>query len=250
MVAELRRILVADDHALFRSGLSLLLRRLFDHVEVVEARDASTALTALCEEDSFDLVLLDLAMPGMASWDGLDAVLGQAGETPVAILSAHQDPAAIRTCIEAGARGYLLKSLTEGNLHHAIALIMEGEVYVPSVALQHGGLPHGGLQHGGLQNGVSGPIQDAQAREGAKSLGPDNPLARLTKRQYEVAMLMALGDSNKVIARKLGVYESTVKAHVQVILQKLAATNRTHAAMILREWSEKAPPPEDTALLS
>ncbi len=245
MVAELRRILVVDDHALFRSGLSLLLHRLFDHVEVVEARDASTALAALCDEDAFDLVLLDLAMPGMASWDGLDAVLGQAGETPVAILSAHQDPAAIRTCIEAGARGYLLKSLTEGNLRHAIALIMEGEVYVPSVALQHGG-----IQHGSLQNGVSGPIQDAQAREGAKSLGPDNPLARLTKRQYEVAMLMALGDSNKVIARKLGVYESTVKAHVQVILQKLAATNRTHAAMILREWSEKAPPPEDTALLS
>lgn len=226
---EPRRILIADDHALFRSGLGLLLRRLFDAVEIAEARDVATTLDALSEETVPDLVLLDLAMPGMTTWEGLEAILRAAGDVPVVILSAHQEPPAIRACIEAGVRGYLSKSLTEENLRHALALIMAGEVYVPSVALMEG-----------LR--MSDTEAQAFVQQGAQDT--DNPLSRLTKRQYEVVMLVMQGDSNKTIARKLGVYESTVKAHIQVILQKLNATNRTHAAMIVREWTGSNAPVE------
>lgn len=229
-MADVNRILIADDHALFRSGLSLLLQRLFDGVDIVEARDLTSTLEAITDSPAFELVLLDLAMPGMKSWDGITSVREHADGAAVVMLSAHEDPAAIRASIEAGASGYLLKSFTEDSLRHALALILSGETYVPSSALFTGS---------GAAVGRDGSASQTPSHN------PSDPLRSLTKRQYDVLMLVMRGHSNKAIARELGVYESTVKAHIQVILQKLHAENRTHAAMIAREWAGAGLPTEE-----
>jgi two-component system nitrate/nitrite response regulator NarL len=220
------RILIADDHALFRSGLNLLLRRVFPSAEVIEAQDAASTLRALDAARPVDLVLLDLAMPGMETWDALDAIKAAADGAPVVMVSAHQDSASIRASIEAGASGYVLKSFTEDSLRHALALILSGQTYVPTSALF-------------ADAAAAAPMADTAAMPGAP-LDPENPLHALTKRQHDVLMLLMKGFSNKAIARTLGVYESTVKAHIQVVLQKLGAENRTHAAMIAREWASAA----------
>ena len=232
-MADVDRILIADDHALFRSGLNLLLHRLYDGIDVVEACDVAQTLDALEAGPPVDLVLLDLSMPGMNTWDGLDAVREKAGAAPVVMLSAHQDAAAIRASIEAGASGYLLKSFTEDSLRHALALILAGETYVPSSALFQS-------ENGGPERTASGPP--------VGNADPANPLATLTKRQHDVLMLVMRGYSNKAIARELGVYESTVKAHIQVVLQKLHAENRTHAAMIAREWAGSSTPADPSGV--
>lgn len=214
----MKHILIADDHTLFRRGLSLVLQNIFEGVDIIEADDADSALKQISEIQSFDLILLDLSMPGMEDLQGLEAIIEKAGKTPTAILSAHQNPQSIRMTIEKGAKGYLLKSFSEESLRHALALVMAGEVFVPSSILMSGNGDHGD------------PVQVS------KHSKENNPLQSLTRRQNDVLRLIMKGQSNKIIARSLGLYESTVKAHIQVILEKLNADNRTHAAMIASEW--------------
>lgn len=210
------KILVADDHTLFRRGLKLLLAKLFDGVDVVEAGDCEEALAALRDNPEIDLILLDLSMPGMEGFDGLERIREQAPDASVVMLSAYKDTAGIRESIRRGARGYLLKSFNEDSLKHALSLILSGETFVPSSIFAEGDEPAPVSMSGGE----------------AAEFSPDNPLSTLTKRQRDVLALMMDGQSNKMIALNLGLLESTVKAHVKVILNKLNAANRTQAAMI------------------
>lgn len=214
------KVLVADDHTLFRRGLALVLQNIFENLEVLEAIDAHEALALIGDHHDFDLVLLDLSMPGMEDLQGLSTITSSPGETPVAILSAHKDAKSIRATIELGARGYLLKSFSEDSLRHALALIMAGEIFVPSSILAAG------------FDDVRDPVFISDSSKGR------NPLQNLTRRQQDVLNHVMEGKSNKLIARELGLYESTVKAHIQVILEKLQADNRTHAAMIAAQWLE------------
>ena len=228
------KILVADDHTLFRRGLKLVLAKLFDGVDVVEAGDCDEALAALSEHPEIDLILLDLSMPGMEGFEGLERIREQAPEASVVMLSAYKDTAGIRDSIRRGARGYLLKSFNEDSLKHALSLILSGETFVPSSIFAEG-------------DGVAPII--APGAEGTE-FSPDNPLSTLTKRQRDVLVLMMDGQSNKMIALNLGLLESTVKAHVKVILNKLNAANRTQAAMIgaalgLPHGSGESPTPDD-----
>lgn len=217
------KVLVADDHTLFRRGLALVLQNIFGDLEVFEAVDANEALTLVAGHPEFDFVLLDLSMPGMEEFQALSTIAKEAGESPVAILSAHQDAKSIRRSIELGARGYLLKSFSENSLRHALALIMAGEVFVPSSIL------------------ATGPDEEQYPVIASSAIQDNNPLQSLTRRQRDVLNLIMGGKSNKLIARELGLYESTVKAHIQVILEKLHADNRTHAAMIAAQWLENTP---------
>lgn len=226
------RILIADDHALFREGLSLVLARLYPEAEVEEARTVDEALACLADGSRPDLVLLDLAMPGMSDTDpdsdargrfaGVERVVRQAGDTPVVMVSAHVNPEQIAATINLGARGYILKSSSQEVLKHALSLVMSGAVYIPSSVLAALGQGH-----------VQGPEQPGRA-------SPGNPLRNLTPRQRATLDLMMLGKSNKEIARELDVLESTVKAHVRVILNKLKAANRTQAVRIATDlgWSD------------
>lgn len=209
---------MADDHTLFRRGLALVLQNIFDDLEVLEAIDANEALALITGHSDVDLVLLDLSMPGMGELHALASIVNECGKSPVAILSAHQDAKSIKATIELGARGYLLKSFSEDSLRHALALILAGEIFVPSSILS--------VEYEEVQDMVSAN-DESQIR---------NPLHNLTRRQRDVLNLIMEGMSNKLIARELGLYESTVKAHIQVILEKLHADNRTHAAMIAAQW--------------
>lgn len=134
---------------------------------------------------------------------------------PVVILSAHAEPDEIAQCVALGVRGYIRKSASEGVLKNAVSLVLAGEVYMPASAI-------GRL----LAEG------DGEAADGLEGLAESNPLRQLTPRQRMTLALMIEGCSNKEIARRLGLLESTVKAQVKVILRKLSAHNRTQAALI------------------
>lgn len=209
------RILVVDDHQLFRSGLNLLLSKIYDDVVVSEAVDVDSALARIDSEMPFDLVLLDVAMPGMEGMDGLRLVRERIPEIPIVMLSAIEDSEDVFRAIRMGARGYILKSSSEHVLEHAISLAMSGETYIPSgIFMDSGGR-------------LLAPAGIAEMRfESA------NPLSQLTPRQRDVLACMMDGSPNKEIARGLGLLESTVKAHVKAILRKLGASNRTQASMI------------------
>jgi len=203
------RILIADDHALFRRGLSLLLRQLYPDAEVIEATDVASALALGDGLVQCSVILLDLTMPGMEGLAGLERLRLAAPAAPIVMLSASAELESIRRAIAGGARGYVLKSGSDETLRHALSLVMAGEIYVPPVVLSQLDRPAGGPE-----------------------LPADSPLRSLTERQRETLELLAQGLSNKEIARQLGLLESTVKAHLKVILKKLGATNRTQAALL------------------
>lgn len=209
------RILVADDHQLFRSGLSLLLSNIHDDVTIVEAVDIESALTRIDSEAPVDLVLLDVDMPGMEGMNGLRQILERIPDTPVVMISAIENSEDVFRAISMGARGYILKSSSEHVLQHAISLAMSGETYIPS----------------GIFLNSSGQLTGG-GTESVRNDNPGNPLSRLTARQRDVLTRLMDGSPNKEIARELGLLESTVKAHVKAILKKLGATNRTQASMI------------------
>lgn len=219
------RVLIADDHTLVRRGLHLLLTKIYPEAEVEEASDIDAALRLIAARPEFDLVLCDLAMPGMEQLKGLQLLGQKLPGVPVVILSAISHSEDIVRAIEQGARGYILKSASDETFRHAVSLVLSGEIYLPSEAF---------LDR--QQRWVG-----ARGAAGAE-FAPGNPLSSLTERQRDVLSLLMAGQSNKEIARNLGLLESTVKAHVKIILGKLDAANRTQAAMIAAElgW----PPPE------
>ena len=227
------RILIADDHALFRKGLTLLLSQLYPNAQVVGAADADEAFTLLSGDAPFDLLLLDLSMPGMPGIGGIKRFVTSAPQTPVVILSAYCDAASVIRSIDMGARGYILKSATDEVFKNAVSLVLSGETYIPSVVI------------------ASVDKTNQLVPDALRNLGAENPLRTLTRRQRDTLALVMEGQSNKEIARSLGLLESTVKAHVKVILHKLKAANRTQAAMIATElgWPrgpcEPRPTPPD-----
>lgn len=202
------RFLIADDHTLFRRGLALLLTQSFPEAAVLEATDVAGALPLAGELDEGDLMLLDLSMPGMDGIEGLRRLRQAAPALRIVMISATAEPEAIRQTLACGARGYILKSSSEQTLRNALQLVLAGEIYVPAVALS------------GL------------GRSADDDLPSDSPLRSLTERQRDTLRLLVQGLSNKEIARQLGLLESTVKAHLKVILKKLGATNRTQAALL------------------
>ncbi len=210
------KVLIVDDHALFRHGLSLILTEMFDEVEVTEARNADQAIEKVTECEDFGLVLLDLAMPGMNAFEGLDMLVDRLPDIPVVIVSGSENGADIRAAFQRGAKGYIFKSSAADVLKLAIPLVLSGEVFVPAVAI------------GAV--GVGNPDADPSTGD-EPNLLRDPSLKALTPRQKQVLILLAHGQSNKEIARKLGMLEGTVKVHVKAILKKLGVHNRTQAVV-------------------
>jgi len=212
---RLLRLLIADDHILFRSGLKLVICKLFPGATLFDAGDAGEAWEVLNAEDAIDIVFLDLAMPGMNGIAGVRRFVERRPAVPIVILSAHAEPEEIIECMALGVRGYIPKSASEGVLQNAVSLVLAGELYAPARAINHI-----------LSDGGGGDLGELGG------LPESNPLRHLTSRQRNTLALMIEGRSNKEIARNLNLLESTVKAHVKVILRKLSAQNRTQAALI------------------
>lgn len=200
------RLVIADDHPLFRGALREAVTGLFDRVAIAEA-GSFDEVTALLEKNSeVDLILLDLAMPGVRGFSGLMYLRAQYPSVPVVMVSANDDPAVIRRCIDFGGAGFIPKTLSNEAIRNAIMRVLEGGVWTPPDV------------H--LGSGADAESADLLAR-----------LASLTPQQVRVLMMLSGGLLNKQIAYELGVSEATVKAHVSAILQKLNVESRTQAVI-------------------
>lgn len=206
------RILICDDHAIFRSGLVQALEGL--GADLVEASGAEEALRIVGEQD-IDIVLLDLDMPGVDGWAGLRAFRSKHAAIAVVIVSASQEPADVRRALDRGASGFIPKSSSVRLLRGALEVVLSGSVYVPPMALP-----------------LTGEAQDSSD---GKQTRRQQRAETLTPRQLEVLNLMSRGLTNKEIGDVLHIAESTVKAHIGAILEALDVTNRTEAALVMRE---------------
>ncbi len=207
------RILIADDHSLFREGLRHVLSGLEGSLDIREAGSLPEALTALEENEDYDLVIVDLAMPGMAGPASLADVRRQTPGAPVVVISASEESQDIRAALEAGAAGYIPKSVRGNVMLQALQLVMSGSVYIR---------PSGSDMEPRTQMIRGDDAFSARIR------------ALLTDRQMDVLRLLAEGKPNKEIARLLSLAEGTVRVHVNAVLKALSARNRTEAALAAR----------------
>ncbi len=199
------RILIADDHPLFRDALKQALSGSLSSVEIVEAGTLDEMTARLERDAEIDLVLLDLAMPGVRGFSGLLFLRGQYPSVPVVVVSAHEEGEVIRRCLEFGASGFIPKSIDVESIRRAVAEVLDGGVWTP-------------------------PEFDPEAGESGNA-DISERLATLTPQQVRVLMMLSEGLLNKQIAFQLGVSEATVKAHVSAILQKLGVDSRTQAVI-------------------
>lgn len=207
------KILVVDDHALFRQGLAMLLKDLYPDSEILEAATSAAALESAEQNPDIRLVLLDLKLEDGSGFETLEKLSSELTDAAVTIVSASEDSRNISRSYKAGAKGYIVKSSTTDVLRHALPLILAGETYIPSHAMSL------------LTGGGSGGNESTNSHTGVA--GAPN----LTPRQQEILLLMAQGLQNRDIASSLGMLEGTVKVHVKSILQKLGVNNRTHAVV-------------------
>ena len=202
-------LVLADDHKLVLDALMALLKKLRPEIEISKATDFDQALTSVSSADALDLVVLDVNMPGMNGLEGLKTMKQRFPELPVILLSGQGDPRLVRDALSNGAAGFIPKDLAGEAMLRALELVLSGETYVPTIALS-----------------------DTPTRTPYKvhsGFGGENPLERLTRRESQVLALLVHGQSNKEIARELGLKDVTVAFHMKGIFQKLQVSNRTEA---------------------
>lgn len=216
LTPQAKRVLIADDHPLYRDALRAILPRACSATEVVDAACQQDVTTRVTSDTDFDLIVLDLNLPGASGLSCLRHVRGAAPLTPVIVVSGNDDPETMGEVVLAGATGYVPKSSPSDVLIGAIRLVMAGGTYLPAAAAM------------------------TLRRSRPPAAAPSGPAAdeSLTSRQMHVLRLLAQGLSNKQIARELEISEITVKAHVSLILRKLGVSNRTQAAIEARKLAE------------
>lgn len=209
--ADIPKILVVDDHALFRQGLAMLLSELYPNSQIIEAASSAAALESARENTDITLIMLDLTLEDCSDFETVETLSRSLPDAAIVIVSVSEDSKDISRSYKAGARGYIVKSSSSAVLRHALPLVLAGETYVPSLAVS---MLTGGTRR--TANGGRGQKDDAP---------------KLTPRQLEILLLMAQGLQNRDIATSLGMLEGTVKVHVKSILQRLSVNNRTHAVV-------------------
>ncbi|MCM8737231.1 response regulator transcription factor [Azospirillum sp. A1-3] len=208
------KILIGDDHVLFREGLRRLLEQLRDNATFAEASNFDELLDmAASKDEAYDLVLTDLRMPGWPGFSGIGMLRERQPNAKVVVVSASEAQADVREALENGAAGYIPKSSSVKIMLSALDLIFSGGVYVPATVLREGIEP----DHRGAGGVI--PPTDPQLEQ------------LLTQRQREVLDRLREGKSNKQIAHELGLSEGTVKIHMTAIFKSLGVRNRTQAAM-------------------
>lgn len=200
------KILIADDHVLFREGLRQLLQQLSSEVTVIDAVDHDGILRLAAQHADADLALLDLNMPGKAPLVALAAILAQSPTIPIVVLSASEDLDEVRRTLDAGAMGFIPKSETANVILSAVRLVLSGGIYVPPMLMQKN-----------------------------SGLGVYNNEAEFTPRQREVLQRLIMGKSNKEIGREMSLSEATVKVHLTAIFRSLNVNNRTEAARVVEQ---------------
>lgn len=204
------RLMLVDDHDVLREGLKFLLRAEPDLAVVSEAGDGDEALEKL-DASLPDVVLLDVKMPNLGGLETLRRIRERWPRLPVLILTMHDDPEYVEQALQAGASGYLLKTITREELVRAVRAVAEGRGY--------------------LQTEITRPVLERFARIAPMLTGAPH----LSPRELDLLRLLAEGRSNRQMAGDLGIAEATVKGYLRDLFEKLGASDRAHAvALALR----------------
>lgn len=200
------RIMIADDHPLVRGALHQAVAGAVEGADIVECGDLDAIRASLTDDSNVDLVLLDLAMPGVRGFSGLLYLRAEYPGLPVVIVSGNNDRNIMRRCVDFGAAGFIPKTTDMETMRAAIRSILAGDTWTPA---------------------------DVDLKTPADTQTADivRRLSTLTPQQVRVLMLLSEGKLNKQIAYDLTVSEATVKAHVSAILQKLGVESRTQAVI-------------------
>ncbi|HEX7156811.1 MAG TPA: response regulator transcription factor [Burkholderiaceae bacterium] len=212
------KVLLIDDHSLITDALSALLLDVDPQVEVHTAGDAQGAMKLLEQHPDADLMLLDLGLPGATGTSLLEAIVAQAPDLKILILSGTQDQRSVMRTLQLGAAGFVPKSMATETLVSAIKFVLSGGVYIPGDLLE--------------EAQRLGPLSGPPPR--VHEVAPGGPRVALTERQEQVLQLLARGAPIKIICRELGLSEGTVKTHVTAIYRAFGASNRTEALLAAR----------------
>jgi len=200
------RVVIADDHAVVRSGLAQLLSTMED-VELVGTAGDGAAAAIVCDQERPDVVLMDLEMPDVDGIEATRRIRAASPETAVVILTSFSDRERILRALDAGAAGYLLKDAAPDELARAVRAAARGDA----------------------------PLDPKAARAVLSARVGGAPANTLSQREREVLAMVAEGLPNKVIARKLSISEKTVKAHLTSVFRQIGVTDRTQAAL----WAQR-----------
>ena len=203
------RIIIAEDHPLFRTALQSALKQTLNTPEIAEADSIATLQTVLETETNPDLILLDLNMPGAHGFSGLLYTVGHYPNVPVLVISAQDEDSIIGKAIHYGATGFISKAASLETIKQAISEVIEGKQWLPEHI-------------------------DVQAHNQEKSQ-IEQKIATLTPQQFRVLGMVSEGLLNKQIAWELNISEATIKAHITAIFRKLGVRNRTQAVIALQQ---------------
>lgn len=203
------RLLLADDHDLVLEGFRSMIEFFEPNSTIITVKFLDAVLTALAEQQAFDVILLDLNMPGMNGVQGVRRLLSAYPHVCVAIITGLATRETMNASLAAGAKGFLPKTLTGRSLIAALQVLAAGDVYVPMELMSNESRPALSL----------GRARDSTDQE------------NLTQREQQVAAMLVEGASNKEIARHLKLQEVTVKLHIRNLCQKLGVKNRTQIAV-------------------
>lgn len=213
-IAGVMKLLIVDDHEIMREGVKALLLQTAPGSVVLQAGGCAQAVALIEFNHDLDIVLLDLAMPGMGGMKAIGVFGKLRPDLPIVVLSASEDPQTIKLALAQGAMGYIPKASSPKTLVSALQFVLEGNVYVPPL----------------LFDETAAPLTASSRGDGPRKDG-----SPLTERQIEVLKLIETGLSNKAISRKLGLSEKTVKVHVTAIFKALNVANRTQAVSVARQ---------------
>lgn len=216
MTENVRKVIVADDHPLFREALSLALNTALDGADIIQTGDMTGLEQTAGVHGDADLVLLDLHMPGVQGFSALIYLRAHHPELPVCVISGNNNPVVIQRAMDHGAAAFIHKSASVDTIREALQSVLAGNLWYPD---------------------------DSQVDEAthADELDTAERLGELTPQQFRVLMMVAEGLLNKQIAYDLDISEATVKAHMTAIFRKLGVTNRTQAVLLTQKLAVDPP---------
>ncbi len=207
---SLMRVLIADDHPLYREAVKVQVERTFAGAQPILVGSVAEAVAQLGTHAPFDLIIVDLVMPGVSDSNGIRSVVEAAAGAPVIVVSGLMESRGVRDCIAVGAKAFVPKTLDPGVFASALRIVAAGGSYVPAEFLADESKAESGRSE--TQGGVT-----------------------LTTREFEILRMLVAGRSNKEIARELGLQEVTVKVNLTRLFGRLGARNRAQAAAIAVE---------------
>lgn len=211
------QILVADDHKLVRDGLKPFLHELDPGAEILDAANIDEAIKAVEAADNLGLVLLDLMMPGMDGIKGLEALRAKCPNIPVVIVSGFSSRDHVVAAVQAGAAGFIPKTVSGTAMVNALRLVLSGEKYLPSST---------------FFDDPANQMQTMPNMGQPRPTGTPPPFDKLSRREGEILALLVEGRTNKEIAICLDLQEITIKVHLRNVYRKIGAANRAQAVRI------------------